>query len=160
MLVSENNFLKKKASGEISFTLISFILVQIKEPASRSTTTEHLPFLQNSLNFTITKYFKQEVNGNLSICVDEHSPCDLSITGDIKVLYRSTLWTSIKLFLLPKSDNSTPSVTRDKEICQSYTIMRSWHHYLLRWSTQWNLLNEVYLLSKFDVSSFSMTGDI
>ena len=26
-------------------------------------------------------------------------------------------------------------------------------------STQWNLLNEVYLLSKSDVSSFSMTRD-
>ena len=33
-------------------------------------------------------------------------------------------------------------------------------HYLLRQSTQWNLLNEVYLLSKFDDSSFSVTEDI
>ena len=32
-------------------------------------------------------------------------------------------------------------------------------HYLLRQSTQWNPLNEVYLLSKFDVSSFYMTED-
>ena len=28
------------------------------------------------------------------------------------------------------------------------------------WNSQWNPLNEVYLLSKFDVFSFSMTGDI
>ena len=32
---------------------------------------------------------------------------------------------SIKeLFLQPKFDNSSPSVTRDKEICQSHIIMR------------------------------------
>ena len=43
---------------------------------------EHLPFLQN---FIITKYLKQEVDDNLGICVDEHSPCGLSITGDIKI---------------------------------------------------------------------------
>ena len=42
----------------------------------------HLSFLQN---FIITKYLKQEVNDNLSICVDEHSPCGLSTTGDIKI---------------------------------------------------------------------------
>ena len=46
---------------------------------------EHLSFLQNLLNFIITKYLKQEVNDNLSLCVDEHSPCGLSITGDIKI---------------------------------------------------------------------------
>ena len=46
---------------------------------------EHLPFLQNLLNFIITKYLKQEVDDDLSVCVDEHSPCGLSITGDIKI---------------------------------------------------------------------------
>ena len=51
-------------------------------------------------------------------------------------------------------------VTRDKELCQSRVIMRKWRQYLLRQSTQWNPLNEVYLLCKFGVSSFSMTGDI
>ena len=41
---------------------------------------------------------------------------------------KSTLWPSInELFLLPKSDSSSPSVIRDKEICQSHV------------STQWNL---------------------
>ena len=45
---------------------------------------EHLPFLQNLLNFIITKYLKQEVNDDLSICMDERSPYGLSITGDIK----------------------------------------------------------------------------
>ena len=51
-------------------------------------------------------------------------------------------------------------VTRDKEICKSHVIIRYWCQYLLRRSTQWNPLNVVYLLSKFDVSSFSMTEDI
>ena len=36
----------------------------------------------------------------------------------ITLLWRSTLSTSItELVLLPKFDNSSPSVTRDKEIC-------------------------------------------
>ena len=46
---------------------------------------ENLSFLQNLLNFIITKYLKQDIDEDLSICVDEHSPCGLSITGDIKI---------------------------------------------------------------------------
>ena len=46
---------------------------------------DNLSFLQNLLNFIITKYFKQEVDGDLSVCVDECSPCDLSMAGDIKI---------------------------------------------------------------------------
>ena len=46
---------------------------------------EYSCFLQNLLNFIITKYLKQEVNDDLSVCVDESSPCGLSITGDIKI---------------------------------------------------------------------------
>ena len=53
------------------------------------------------------------------------------------------------MFLLQKFDNSSPSC--------AYELMT---HYLLRQSTQWNLLNEVYLLSKFDDSSFSLTENI
>ena len=60
----------------------------------------------------------------------------------------------IELLLLPKFDNSSPSVTSDKEIC--HVIMSYCHHYCLRRSTQWNPFNDVYLLSKFDVSSFSV----
>ena len=51
-------FLKMKVSREIAFALISLVLVQIQDPANSSTTTEHLSFLQNLLNFTITKYLK------------------------------------------------------------------------------------------------------
>ena len=56
---------------------------------------EHLPFLQNLLNFIITKYLKQEVDGNLSICMDEGSPMwllynwkykELSMSCDQKVM--------------------------------------------------------------------------
>ena len=46
---------------------------------------EHLSFLQNLLNFIITKYLKQEVDDDLSLCVVERSPCGLSITGGIKI---------------------------------------------------------------------------
>ena len=45
---------------------------------------EYLPFLQNLLDFIITKYLKQDID-DLSVCVDGHSPCGLSITGDIKI---------------------------------------------------------------------------
>ena len=51
---------QKKESGEIAFALISLFLVQMQEPGSRSTTTRTLSFLQNLLNFIITKYLKQE----------------------------------------------------------------------------------------------------
>ena len=38
---------------------------------------ENLYFLQSLLNFIITKYLKQEVDDNLSVCVDERSPFSL-----------------------------------------------------------------------------------
>ena len=46
---------------------------------------EHLPFLQNLLNFIITKYLKKEFDNDLTVGVDECSPCGLSVTGDIKI---------------------------------------------------------------------------
>ena len=72
-------------------------MYQINYHKSRSTTTiadqlpqEHLSSLQNLLNFIIIKYLKQEdwnqeVDENWSICMDERSPCGLSINGDIKL---------------------------------------------------------------------------
>ena len=48
---------------------------------------EHLSFLKDVMDFIITKYLKQEGDDNLSVCVDEHSPCGLSITGDIKIYH-------------------------------------------------------------------------
>ena len=46
---------------------------------------EYLSFLQNLMNFIITRYLKQEVDDDLSIRVDECNPCGLSMTGDIKI---------------------------------------------------------------------------
>ena len=43
---------------------------------------EHLSFLQNLLNFIITKYLKKEVD---DVCMVERSPCGLSRTGDLKI---------------------------------------------------------------------------
>ena len=78
-------FLKEKVSGEISFELISLFHVQIQESVSRSTITKAFVLLQNLLNFIITKYLKQEADEDLSICMDEYSPCGFSIIADIKI---------------------------------------------------------------------------
>ena len=54
----------------------------MQEPTSSSTATRAFVFLAK---FIITKYLKQEVDDDLTVCVDEHSPCGLYITGDIKI---------------------------------------------------------------------------
>ena len=46
---------------------------------------KYLFCLQNLLIFTITKYLRQEADDDLSICVDERSPCGIPITGDKKI---------------------------------------------------------------------------
>ena len=48
---------------------------------------DHLSFLQNLLNFIITKYLKKEFNDDLSVGMDERSPCGLFVTGDIKIYH-------------------------------------------------------------------------
>ena len=55
---------------------------------------EHLFFLQN---FIIAKHLKQEVNDGLSVCMDERSPCGLSITEDIDLSMKCDQ----KMMLLP-----------------------------------------------------------
>ena len=67
-------FLEKEVSEEIAFELISLFHVQIQEPTSVQLLREHLSFLQNL--FIVTKYLKQ-VDDDLSICMNEHSPCGL-----------------------------------------------------------------------------------
>ena len=59
---TRQKFKKKKVSGEIAFALTNLLQIQIQELASRSTTED-----------------------DLNICVDERSPCGLSITGHIKI---------------------------------------------------------------------------
>ena len=57
VLVSENNFKKNKVSGEIAFELISLFHLQIQELTSKVNYQESIClFLQNLLNFIITKY--------------------------------------------------------------------------------------------------------
>ena len=65
-----------------AFALISLFHVQSQEPASRSTVTRAIVFLAK---FIIAKYLKQKFDDDYSVCVDEHSPCDLSITVDKKI---------------------------------------------------------------------------
>ena len=48
---------------------------------------DHLSFLQNLLNFIIAKYLKKEFDDDLSVGVDERSPCGLSVGGDIKIYH-------------------------------------------------------------------------
>ena len=60
-------------------------MCKCKSKAAGQLPQEHLSFLQNLLNFIITKYLKQEVNDDLSVCVDERSPCVLSIAGNIMI---------------------------------------------------------------------------
>ena len=45
----------------------------------------------NLLNFIITKNLKQEVDDDLSMWVDECSPCGLSIPGDVKIYQRHVI---------------------------------------------------------------------
>ena len=119
VLVSGKNFKKNKVRGEIAFAIISLFHAQMYEPESMSTTTTAFVFLQNLLNFIITKYLKQGVDDDLK---------DLSMSLGQKVITLlppiEKCSTSIKLFLLPKFDSSSSSVTRDKEIYQSHVIMR------------------------------------
>ena len=63
--------LKKKVNAEIGFAT-----------RSRSTTTKAFVLLAK---FVIAKYLKQEVDDDLSLCIDEHSPSGPSITADLKI---------------------------------------------------------------------------
>ena len=63
-LVSERNF-EEESCGDIAF------LITGAYKAGQQLPREHLSFLQNLLNFIITKYLKKEVDDELSVCVDE-----------------------------------------------------------------------------------------
>ena len=57
----------------------------MQESASMWTTTRAFVFLVNLLNVIITKYSKEEVDDDFSVCVNERSSCGLSMTGDVKI---------------------------------------------------------------------------
>ena len=68
----------------VAYVLIDLFHVQLQEPANRSTTTREF-ICHLSLNLIITKYLKQEVGDDVSVCFDELSPYGLSVIGDIKI---------------------------------------------------------------------------
>ena len=71
---------------ELSFFclyLLSFLLKKDSDQLPQ----QHLSYLQNLLNFIITKYLKKEVDGKLNVFVDERSSSGLSVTGDIKIYH-------------------------------------------------------------------------
>ena len=71
----KKEFLKKIVSGEIAFELISLFHVQIQEPTNRSTTTRAFAFLAKFAEFYYhKKYLIQEVDDDLSVCMDQHNP--------------------------------------------------------------------------------------
>ena len=118
MFYYQEEFIKKKVSGEIAFDVISLFLVWEHELPQ-----EHLSFLKN---FIITKYLKQEVDDDLSICMDEHSRCGLSVTRDKKILSISCDQkvmmllppiekhpSILELLLLIKFDSSSSFATND-----------------------------------------------
>ena len=76
---------KVKVNGEIAFTLISMFHIQMQEPASRSTTVRTFVFLAKCI---FAKYLKQEVDDDLSVCVDKRRDWrynNLSMSRDQKV---------------------------------------------------------------------------
>ena len=78
VLVSEKNFKKKKLVEILAcFMFKSLQAGQLSQV--------HLFFLQNLMNFIIKNYLKEEVDDDLSICIDELSPCGLSVTKSIKI---------------------------------------------------------------------------
>ena len=57
----------------------------MQEPARTSSTARAFVFLAKFVEFYYLKIFEKEVNNDLSVCVDECSPCGLSLSGDIKI---------------------------------------------------------------------------
>ena len=73
---------KIKVSGEVNFALISLFYVQIQKPTSRLTTKRPFVLLAKVAGFYYHKIFKQDVDNDLSVCLDE---CGLYITGEIDI---------------------------------------------------------------------------
>ena len=110
---------------------MSLFNVQIQVSTSRSTATRASVFLAKSAESFYHKIFEHEVDGELSIWVDKCSSCglynwrykDLSMSHDQKVM---TLLFPMKKCLISfyhrvafiaQFDDSSPSVTWDKETC-------------------------------------------
>ena len=79
------NLKNRKLVERLPLISLACFMYKYKSLQAGQLPLEHLSFLQNLLDFIITKYLKQKVDDNLSVCMDEHSSCGLSITGDIKI---------------------------------------------------------------------------
>ena len=79
---TRKDFLKLKLVKRLPLISLTYFMYKYTTLQEVQLPQEHLFFLQN---FIITKYLKQGVDGDLSVCVDERSLCGLSITGDIKI---------------------------------------------------------------------------
>ena len=66
----------------LSLIYLACVMYKYKSLQEVQLTREHLPFLQN---FFITKYLKQDVDDDLSVCVDKRSTYGLFMTGDIRI---------------------------------------------------------------------------
>ena len=64
---------------------LNYFMYKYKSLKAGHLPQEHLSFLQNLLNFIITEHLKKEFNDDLTVGMDECSPCGLSVTGDIKI---------------------------------------------------------------------------
>ena len=82
MFQYQKEFLKRKLVERLPLIQLACFMCKYKSLQELQPPPEHLSFPQS---FIITKYLKQKVDDDLSVYMDEHSPCGLSITGDKKI---------------------------------------------------------------------------
>ena len=80
-------FSKRKLLERLLLILLVCFMYKYKSLKAGQLPREHLSFLQNLLNFIITKYLKKEFDDDLSVGVDERSPCGLCVGRDLKIYH-------------------------------------------------------------------------
>ena len=80
-----------------------------------------LSFLQN---FISTKYLKQDVDDDLSVCVDKCSPCGLSITRDLKI-YQCHVINDNDIIVINDNDNDNIVITWSMIMTKIMTLLPS-----------------------------------
>ena len=80
-------FSKRKLLERLPFILLVCFMYKYKKLKAGQLPQDHLSFLQNLLNFIITKYLKKEFDDDLSVGVDERSPCGLCVGRDLKIYH-------------------------------------------------------------------------
>ena len=113
--------------------LISLLNLQIQVSTSRSTATGASIFLAKSAGSFYHKILEHEVDGELSLWVDKCSSCglynwrykDLSMSHDQKAvallfpMEKCLISFYHRVAFIAQFDDSSPSVTRDKELATS-----------------------------------------